>query len=92
MEDCGRCGPRCTFLDRGAGSSLNLLGTSQCTEVRFASLLSGGFTSMAVINPPEKKLANRTSMKFILFKNINSNSETSDIILIRVDIFLIICV
>jgi hypothetical protein len=30
--------------------------------VRFASLLSGGFTTMAVINPPEKKLANRTSV------------------------------
>ena len=34
-----------------------------CTEVRFASLLSGGFTTMAVINPPEKKLANRTSVR-----------------------------
>ena len=27
----------------------------QCTEVRFASLLSGGFTTMAVINPPESR-------------------------------------
>ena len=27
---------------------------AQCTEVRFTSLLSGGFTTMAVINPPEK--------------------------------------
>ena len=34
----------------------------QCTEVRFASLLSGGFTT--VINPPEKKLANRTSVQW----------------------------
>ena len=25
-----------------------------CTEVRFASFLSGGFTTMTVINPPEK--------------------------------------
>ena len=33
---------------------------AHCTEVRSASLLSGGFTSMAVINSPEKKLANRT--------------------------------
>ena len=33
---------------------------NQCTEVRFASLLSGGFTTMAVINPPESKLAKRT--------------------------------
>ena len=31
---------------------------TQCTEVRFASWLSGGFTTMAVINPPERKLAN----------------------------------
>ena len=31
-------------------------------EVRFASFLSGGFTTMAVINPPEKKLAKRTSV------------------------------
>ena len=35
----------------------------QCTEVRFASLLSGGNTTMAVINPPEKKLVNRTSVQ-----------------------------
>ena len=31
---------------------------SHCTEVRFA----GGFTTMAVINPPERKLAKRTSV------------------------------
>ena len=35
----------------------------QCTEVRFASFLSGGFTIMAVINSPEKKLAKRTSVQ-----------------------------
>ena len=38
--------------------------TSECTEVRFASLLSGGFT-MAVINPPERKLAKRTSVAVV---------------------------
>ena len=32
----------------------------QCTEVRFASFLSGGFTTMAVINPTDWKLANLT--------------------------------
>ena len=37
--------------------------TVQCTEVRYASLLSGGFTTVAVINPLEKKLANRTSVQ-----------------------------
>jgi hypothetical protein len=28
----------------------------------FDSFFSGGFTTMAVINPPEKKLAKRTSV------------------------------
>jgi hypothetical protein len=32
-------------------------------EVCFASFHSGGFTTMAVINPPEKNLANRTSVQ-----------------------------
>ena len=36
--------------------------TMQCTEVRFTSFLSGVFTTMVVINPPERKLAKRTSM------------------------------
>ena len=41
-----------------------LLGqTGYCTEVRFASFLSCIFITMAVINPPEKKLANRTSVQ-----------------------------
>ena len=29
-----------------------------CTEVHFANFLSGGFTTMAEINPPERKRAN----------------------------------
>ena len=33
-----------------------------CTEVRFASLLSGGSTTMTEIYPPEKKLSNCTSV------------------------------
>ena len=33
----------------------------QCTEVRFATFLSDAFTTMAVMNPPEKKLEKRTS-------------------------------
>ena len=37
--------------------------STQRTEVRLASFLSGGFTTMAVINPPEKKLAKRTSVQ-----------------------------
>ena len=37
----------------------------QCTEVRFASFFSGGFTTMAVINPPERKLAKRISVHWL---------------------------
>ena len=36
---------------------------SQCTEVRFASFLSGGFIAVIVVNPPERKLAKRTSLQ-----------------------------
>jgi hypothetical protein len=36
---------------------------SQCTEVRFASFLSGGFITAIVGNPPERKLAKRTSVQ-----------------------------
>jgi hypothetical protein len=39
-----------------------------CTEVSFASFLSGGSTSMAVINLPEKKLAKRTSVHCLNFR------------------------
>ena len=35
-----------------------------CTEVRFASFFSGGFTTMAVINQPEKKMVKRTSVNW----------------------------
>ena len=38
-----------------------------CTEVRFASLLSGEFATMAVINLPEMKLAKRTSVPWGVF-------------------------
>ena len=33
---------------------------THCSEVCFASFLSGGFTTMAGMNPLEKKLAKRT--------------------------------
>ena len=36
----------------------------QSTDMCFASFLSGGFTTMAVMNPPEKKLEKkRTSVQ-----------------------------
>ena len=33
-----------------------------CTEVRFANFLSSGFITDKVVNPPERKLAERTSV------------------------------
>ena len=36
---------------------------ARCTEVRFASFLSGGFTTMAVINLQEKKLSKGISVR-----------------------------
>ena len=41
---------------------------THCTEVRFDSFLSGGFTTMAVINPPERKQAKRTSVHCPIFQ------------------------
>ena len=36
-----------------------------CTDMHFASFLSGGFTTMAAINPPESKLAKRNSVQCV---------------------------
>ena len=57
---------------------------TQCTEVRFASWLPGGFTTMAVINPPERKLTNRTSVDWsessmLPFFKKNKNQSKSQI-------------
>ena len=46
-------------------SGLILIQGHQCTEMRFASFLSGGFTAMIVINPPERKLAKRISVQWM---------------------------
>ena len=43
---------------------------SQWTEVRFASLLSGGFITAIVANPQERKLAKRTSVQCSLPKSV----------------------
>ena len=48
------------------------MSTALHTEVRFASFLSGGFTTMAVINQPEWKLAKRT---FVHCAVANSNYD-----------------
>ena len=43
-----------------------LTNTQQCTEVRFANFLSGGFITAIVVNTPERKLAKRTSVRWFL--------------------------
>ena len=45
---------------------------SQCTEVRFASFLSGGFITAIVVYPPERKLTKHTSVEC---KNLNRFSS-----------------
>ena len=39
------------------------LKSHQYTEVHFAGFLSGGFITAIVVNPPERKLAKRTSVQ-----------------------------
>ena len=43
--------------------------TVQWTEVRFTSFLSGGFITAIVVNPPERKLAKRTSVQWCSFED-----------------------
>ena len=37
-----------------------------CTEVPFASFFSGGFITAIVVNPPERRLAKRTSVHWLV--------------------------
>ena len=46
--------------------------------MHFASFLSGGFTTMAVINPTEKKLANPTSVRWLRSSSLAS-SRTKEV-------------
>ena len=48
------------MLQKGCVIVANKGHSQYCTEVHFDSFLSDGFTTMAVINPPERKLAKRT--------------------------------
>ena len=54
---CVMCDDHCTVSQPSV---------DHCTEVRFASLLSSGFTIMAVLNPPETELANHTSVHCVM--------------------------
>ena len=53
-----------TNLPAVATSASYFMEDRQYTEVCFASFLSGESTTMAVINPPERKFAKRTSVGF----------------------------
>ena len=55
-----------TYIIKAFIKCAPFLNSNQCIEVRFDSFLSGGFTTMAVLNPPERKLAKRTSVQCIL--------------------------
>ena len=44
--------------------SNEFLPRAQRAEVHFASLFSGGFITAIVVNPPERKLAKRTSVQY----------------------------
>jgi hypothetical protein len=59
----------------------------QCSEVHFASFLSGGFITAIVVYPPERKLAKRTSVQFIKLYNSAPGkgtflSESTDVFVI----------
>ena len=53
--------------------------------MRFASFLSGGFTTGAVINPPERKLAKRTSVHRLLECLTNYNAALSSCVFTLVE-------
>ena len=40
---------------------------NHCTELHFASFLSGIFTTIALKNPPERKLTKQTSVHCVRF-------------------------
>ena len=52
----------------------------QYTEVRLARFLSGGFTTMAVINPPESKVAKRTSVHAVAQFHMRNKIEMTKLV------------
>ena len=50
--------------------------TYHCTEVRFASFLSGGFNTAILVNPPKRKQAKRTSVHW--FHNLKLKPFTRE--------------
>ena len=62
------------FLGSEKESSVS---NAHCTEVRLASFLYSGFNTMAmaVINPPEMKLALRISLQCIVHEALRAHSK-----------------
>ena len=56
----------------------NINRVQRCTEVSFASFISGGIITAIVVNPPERKLAKRTSVQCAGLLEIPSISVQSD--------------
>ena len=48
-----------------------------CTEVRFASFLSGGFATIAVMNPQEKRWEKRTFVHCIFSGKMDQVTDKS---------------
>ena len=48
---------------------------AQCTEVRFAFLLSSGFITAILSNPPERKLTKCTSVKCVTYKKYGQPAQ-----------------
>ena len=70
LVSCPSAGPKPYWARRRTG---------HCTEVRFASFISGEFTTMAVINSPERKLANRIPVHWIAFGQISFREGRQDV-------------
>ena len=51
------------FFPLDLGNPIEVKYVHQRKEVHFDSFLAGGFTTMSVINPPERKHAKRTSVQ-----------------------------
>ena len=56
----------------------------KCTEVRFASLFSGGFITAIVVNPPERKLPKRSYVHCRAIWRNNMKGKISQTVLTKV--------
>ena len=55
----------------GGSSNQGEAYSAHSTEVRFTSFLFGGFTTVALMNPPDKTLEKRISVHSLLLASLN---------------------